>query len=548
MKFNIEHDRQGNMSTPRKNLGEKRKLHLFFVLLIIFLCTGLIGHEPWRPLESTSISIILDIVQNNLIILPMAASENIITHPPLYSYVAAAFGKLFSPILSLHDAARLSNIFWVGLIMTSLGLMTRELWGQGFGRQAGLLFVGSVGLILNIHSLIPEIATLLGYTMSLYAFSLYFRRPFRASMVLGFGSGIAFLSGGIIPIIVIYLSSLFLLVFKNWRNKRYFIFIVISATITILVISPWLYSFNYLEPKLFFSWINTTELSPKLLFNYHLQGILWFTWPALPLAIWLITKDYKSILSQKRLQIPIIFFVVLLIIISITGQPNQTNLIPFTIPLSIIAVGGIDKLNRGAASALNWFGILIFGFIGFLIWLGWFAMMSEIPERIHERMFYQSANYVAEFEFFNFIFALIITTLWLASIIKFKITNRSAISNWALGITMVWVTLITLWCPFIDNRKDYNLIFTDVKQQLIKSSTCVYVNNLSDSQINLLHYYSGIKGTNPNLENKDCRLALVSLTEEKEIPAEYKLWSEIWTGRRLIDENYFILLAKEINR
>jgi len=548
MKFNIEHDWQGNMSTPRKNLGEKTKLHLFFVLLIIFLFTGLIGHEPWRPLESTSISIILDIVQNNLIILPMAASENIITHPPLYSYVAAAFGKLFSPILSLHDAARLSNIFWVGLIMTSLGLMTRELWGQGFGRQAGLLFVGSVGLILNIHSLIPEIATLLGYTMSLYAFSLYFRRPFRASMVLGFGSGIAFLSGGIIPLIVIYLSSLFLLVFKNWRNKRYFIFIVISVTITILAISPWLYSFNYLEPKLFFSWINTTELSPKLLFNYHLQGILWFTWPALPLAIWLITKDYKSILSQKRLQIPSIFFVVLLIIISITGQPNQTNLIPFTIPLSIIAVGGIDRLNRGAASALNWFGILIFGFIGFLIWLGWFAMMSEIPERIHERMFYQSANYVAEFEFFNFIFALIITTLWLASIIKFKITNRSAISNWALGITMVWVTLITLWGPFIDNRKDYKLIFTDVKQQLIKSSTCVYVNNLSDSQINLLHYYSGIKGTNPNLENKDCRLALVSLTEEKEIPAEYKLWSEIWTGRRLIDKNYFILLAKEINR
>ena len=548
MKFNIEHDWQGNMSTPRKNLGEKTKLHLFFVLLIIFLFTGLIGHEPWRPLESTSISIILDIIQNNLIILPMAASENIITHPPLYSYVAAAFGKLFSPILSLHDAARLSNIFWVGLIMTSLGLMTRELWGQGFGRQAGLLFVGSVGLILNIHSLIPEIATLLGYTMSLYAFSLYFRRPFRASMVLGFGSGIAFLSGGIIPLIVIYLSSLFLLVFKNWRNKRYFIFIVISVTITILAISPWLYSFNYLEPKLFFSWINTTELSPKLLFNYHLQGILWFTWPALPLAIWLITKDYKSILSQKRLQIPIIFFVVLLITISITGQPNQTNLIPFTIPLSIIAVGGIDRLNRGAASALNWFGILIFGFIGFLIWLGWFAMMSEIPERIHERMFYQSANYVAEFEFFNFIFALIITTLWLASIIKFKITNRSAISNWALGITMVWVTLITLWGPFIDNRKDYKLIFTDVKQQLIKSSTCVYVNNLSDSQINLLHYYSGIKGANPNLENKDCRLALVSLTEEKEIPAEYKLWSEIWTGRRLIDENYFILLAKEINR
>jgi 4-amino-4-deoxy-L-arabinose transferase-like glycosyltransferase len=515
MKFDLEHDWQGNMSTPRKNLGEKTKLHLFFVLTLVFLSTGLVGHEPWRPLESTSISVILDIIQNNQVILPMAASENIITHPPLYSYVAAAFGKLFSPILPLHDAARLSNIFWLALTLISLGLITRELWGQGFGRQAGLLFIGSVGLILNIHSLIPEIATLLGYTMSIYAFSLYFRRPFRASLVLGFGSGIAFLSGGVIPLIVIFLSSLFLLIFTNWRNIRYFIFIGISITITILIISPWLYSFHYLEPELFISWLKEIQLPSKLLFNYHIQGVLWFTWPALPLAIWLIAKDYKLISSQKRLQIPITFLITLFITISMTGQPNQTNLIPFIIPLSIIAVGGIDRLNRGTSNALNWFGILIFGFIGFLIWLGWFAMMTGIPERIFERMFYHSANYIAEFKILSFLFALVITSLWLGSIIKFKITNRSAISNWALGVTMVWVTLITLWGSFIDNRKDYKLIFTDVKQQLIKSSTCVYVNNLSSSQINLLHYYSGIKGIDPNLENKDCRLALVSITEEK---------------------------------
>ncbi|MAS00239.1 MAG: glycosyl transferase [Nitrosomonadales bacterium] len=544
MKFDLEHDWQGNMSTPRKNLGEKTKLHLFFVLSLIFLLTGLIGHEPWRPLESTSISIILDIVQNNHIILPMAASEDFITNPPLYAYVGAAFGKLFSPILDLHDAARLSNIFWLSLTLISLGLMTRELWGQGFGRQAGLIFIGSVGLILNIHSLIPEIATLLGYTMSLYAFSLYFRRPFRASMVLGFGSSIAFLSGGIVPLLIIFLTSLCLLIFKNWRNKRYFIFIAISFVINLLIITPWLFSFNYLQPDLFNSWLTSLRFSSKLLFNYHLQGILWFTWPALPLSIWLIIKDHKEIFNKKKLQIPIIFLLVLLIILSITSKPNQTNLIPFTIPLSIIAVGAIDRLNRSAASALNWFGILIFGFIGFLIWLGWFAMMTEIPEKIYERMFFQSANYIAEFELFSFIFAAVITALWLASIIKFKITNRSVISNWAIGITMVWVTLIMLWTPFIDNRKDYKLIFTDVKQQLIKSSTCVYVHNLSDSQINLLHYYTGIKGTDSNLENKACRLALISLKKEKEIPAEYKLWGEIWTGKRLIDKNYFVLLNK----
>ena len=39
-------------------------------------------------------------------------------------------------------------------------------------------------------------------------------------------------------------------------------------------------------------------------------------------------------------------------------------------------------------------------------------MISEIPEKIYERMFYQSANYIAEFELFSFLFALVITSYY----------------------------------------------------------------------------------------------------------------------------------------
>ena len=39
-----------------------------------------------------------------------------------------------------------------------------------------------------------------------------------------------------------------------------------------------------------------------------------------------------------------------------------------------------------------------------------------------------------------------------------------------------------------------------------------------------------------------------SLNKEKKIPAEYKLWGEVWTGSRLTDKNYFILLTKDIDR
>ena len=115
--------------------------------------------------------------------------------------------------------------------MISLGLLTRELWGPSFGRTSGLLFIASIGLILNIHTLSPEISALAGISLSLYSFSLYFRRPFRASIILGLGLSITFLSNGFVPTLSIVLTSLALGFFSFWMNKRYVTFLSISYLI-----------------------------------------------------------------------------------------------------------------------------------------------------------------------------------------------------------------------------------------------------------------------------------------------------------------------------
>jgi 4-amino-4-deoxy-L-arabinose transferase-like glycosyltransferase len=173
MKFDLEHDWQGNMSTPRKNLGVKTKLNLFIILAFIWSFVGLIGHEPWAPQESNTISQIVSIVQESDFIVPKAASNDFIQNQPLYSLVAASSIKIFSPFLAHHDAARLTNIIWISLTLLILGMATRELWGLGFGRSAGLIFIASVGLILNVHTLTPEIGAMPGYVLSLYALCLY---------------------------------------------------------------------------------------------------------------------------------------------------------------------------------------------------------------------------------------------------------------------------------------------------------------------------------------------------------------------------------------
>ena len=544
MKFELNHDWQGNMSLPRSTLGDKTKIHLFLMLAIIWIFTGLVGNSPWIPAESENVSMVMDIVSSNSIIAPLAASQDSINNPPLYPFIGATFVKIFSSILAPHDAIRLSNFIWISLTLVSIGFMTRELWGTGFGRQAGLIFIASIGLIFNVHTIRPEVSALLGFALALYGFALYYRRPFRASLVLGFGISIIFLSNGILSLLSVFITSLTLLFIKQWRNKRYYLFCLISSIVALSIISPWVYLLYNSNPEIFFSWINKVNTPNGDEFFFYIKNILWFTWPALPLFLFVLIKNFRNIFKLKKIHLPLFFSISILFSLSLDGNIDQINLMPILLPFSVAAAGGIDLLRRSSASALNWFGILIFGFFGFIIWFFWFAAITGFPEKIYDRIFFLSGSYEVKFEFLSFIFAFLISSLWLYIIFNLKISNRSAISNWAIGITMVWVTFIMLVSPLIENRKSYAPVFQDVKQQLSQSSSCLYTYNFSPNETNLLHYYSGIKAFDSN-KDIQCRMILLSLNNESKMPSEYESWNQIWSGKRIgRDKTYYILLSK----
>ena len=544
MKFELNHDWQGNMSSPRSTLGDKTKIHLFLMLAVVWVFTGLVGNSPWIPAESENISMVMDIVLNNSIIAPLAASQDSINNPPLYPFIGATFVKIFSSILAPHDAIKLSNFIWISLTLVSIGLVTRELWGIGFGRQAGLIFIASIGLIFNVHSIRPEVAALFGFALALYGFALYHRRPFRASLVLGFGISIIFLSNGMLSLLSIFITSLTLLFLEQWRNKRYYLFCLISSIVALIIIGPWVYLLYNSNPEIFFSWLNKVNAPNGEEFFFYIKNMLWFTWPALPLFIFVLIKNYRNIFKLKKIHLPLFFSISILLTLSLNAKIDQINLMPILLPFSVAAAGGIDLLRRSSASALNWFGILIFGFFGFIIWFFWFAAITGFPEIIYDRIFFLSGSYEVKFEFLSFIFAFLISGLWLYIIFNIKISNRSAISNWAIGITMVWVTFIMLVSPLIDNRKSYAPVFQDVKQQLSQSSSCLYTYNFSPNETNLLHYYSGIKAFDSNKDIK-CRMVLLSLNNESKMPSEYESWNQIWSGKRIDrDKTYYILLTK----
>ena len=103
---------------------------------------------------------------------------------------------------------------------------------------------------------------------------------------------------------------------------------------------------------------------------------------------------------------------------------------PFLIPLSTIAAGSIETLRRGAASAMNWFGIILFSTILFLIWLGWNAMLTGFPQKTYERMQFLAQTNESHFNIFILIWNLHkLLNLKSNSGGKFLIKNTNLIAN-----------------------------------------------------------------------------------------------------------------------
>jgi 4-amino-4-deoxy-L-arabinose transferase-like glycosyltransferase len=542
MRFDLDHDWQGNMSTPNAKVGERAKTHLLIVLCTVWLCMGLIGHAPWKPFESHTISTIKTILDTANLLAPSAASNDQIVNPPLYYLSAAALGKVLSPILPMHDAARIATGLWMMITLLMIGMTGRELWGKGFGRQTTFVFIGSLGLVLSAHTLMPAVSALTGIATAFYALSLAKRRPYRASVLLSLGMSASFLSTGLLPISIILATSFALpCLFGAWRNKSYASVIGLSLLFASPFIAGWTILCQYFYPDAFSHWwaLSLAQFthSDHL---YFLRTLLWYAWPALPLAIWGLWRFRTQLSSKPRFQLIITFFVIAWAFIGF-GEDKEVFALPLLIPLTAMAGGSIETLKRGTAGALNWFGLILFGLMSGLIWLGWLAMLTGNPAKIKERLSFLSGMSHINFSMISFVIAVALTLIWLFAILRAQHTNRSSATNWAIGMTAVWTLLMTLWLPMIDSARSYRDIFANLKSALPEKYACISSNHLGDAQRDLLHYFANLKTQSFETERTlNCDLYLIQDEKGREKVEPGPDWKLIWSGKRVTErrENF----------
>ena len=537
MRFDLDHDWQGTLSTPRARIGERAKTRLLIILCAIWLVMGILGHHPWKPFESEAISTITNVIDHGNYLTPTAISNSQITNPPLYYLSAALTAKAFSSLLPLHDGARIATGLWMLITLLMVGMTGRELWGKGFGRQTTFIFISAIGLVISAHTIAPAVSALTGVAASFYALSLAKRRPYRASVLLGVGMSVSFLSTGLLPLTIILLTCVTLpCFFKAWRTTSFAKVVGISILIASPIILTWaLISLN-LTPQRFNPW---WAASVEMFGSFHLYFanlLLWYAWPSLPLAGWALWRYRTQLLTEPKFQLCITFFLVAFAVIGFLTERKGIFALPLLIPLTALAAGSIETLKRGAASALNWFGLILFGFLGFLIWLGWGSMMSGNPAKIKERLVYLSGLTQLDFSIFALTAASAITLIWLFAAFRSQHSNRSAATNWAIGMTFIWTLLMTLWLPMIDSARSYGPVFTSLKNALPTEYACMTSENLGSAQQDLLHYYANIKTYTAQAgENINCDLFLI---QDDRRPKKVNLgsdWHQIWSGKRIRD-------------
>ncbi len=529
------------------------------LLCLAWILPGLIGHDPWKPDEAYSFGLVYHILQGGDWVVPTLAGEPFMEKPPLFYLSAALFAWMLSPLLPLHEGAMLTSGFYMALTFLFVGLGGRELYRKESGLISPIVLLGCLGLLIRTHQLITDVSMLAGFAIGLYGLALSLRRPVLAGLWLGAGVGIGFMSKGlIVPGVLGVVSLLLPVLFKCWRNRGYANCLLVALVAATPWLTIWPFALYQRSPALFVEWFWLNNLGSFFGhvvlagtgkgYTFYLKLLPWYAWPALPLALWALWKHKSVILNAPGIQLPLITFLVMLLVLSLAANARELYALPMLLPLSLLATASLETLPGGAARALNWLGIVVFGSIAMLLWLGWMALMTNQPAVIAAFLENYQADFKGEFGGLTFGIALTYTVLWFVTVCRSHRSNFQIVINWACGITLIWALAMTLWLPFLDATKSYRSMIASLQQALPPKHHCISSRTLGEGQRAMLEYFGGIITFRMEIpdRNKNCDLLLTQDDGRSQGIPEGS-WEKIWEGNRPGDKDERYRLYRRID-
>jgi len=516
---------------------------LLALLAIVFVAPGLLTHDPWKSLDAITIEIAHQMALRGDWLVPQVAGEVWITQSPLYHWVGALLGIVLGPVVSFHGAVRLASALFVLAALAGVYFAARAWYGRDAAdpvdaqarrvpsASALLLLVGSVGLFVHAHEATPELAAMAAVALALAAAAGAVERPWRAGVGVGLALGAGVLSGGPeVPVALFAALVVTACVCPEWRNARAAGFLVVSLAVGAALAAAWLAPLAARDPQLLTAWW-LDSATPEGEFGENLRYFLvvlsWSAFPAWPLALWALWAQ------RHRLRSPAVFApaaacVLLFAGVAITGPPRELYAIVVLPAFALLAAPGVSRLRRGAAAALDWFGVMTFSLFGALVWIVYAALLSGVPRKLAENALRNAPGFVPRFEPIEFAAALLLSLAWLVFLFRLPRSVTRGVTRWAAGMTLLWGTFATLAMPWADYQKSYRTVALQLNSRLPIDAPCVAGRFLGTTQRAVLSYHVGLVTQRYDPTRPEaCPVVLVQGSPDNELDGPGAGWEKL---------------------
>ncbi len=477
------------------------------LLCVAYVLPGFFGREPWKGADITAFGYMAELAHGSTQWLAPQLLGLAPDVDALLPYWLGAWAMQLAPAWMTSDfAARIpfGLLLTLALMATWYGTyyLARSLEAQpvafAFGGEAqpsdyacaiadgGLLaFIACLGLAQLSHETTPALAQLCFAALSFFALAAL---PYRTVVpVVGGVLGLLGLTLSGAPTVALLLGSGGALIHgldrspgrKAVAQQTHWAAGIALVTALVALLAIWLDLWHWRIELPEASWTEWRSLGRLL---------LWFTWPAWPLALWTLWRWRHQLirrdLPSRHLALPLWLAGIAIGATLSTGSADRSLLLSLP-ALAALAAFSLPTLGRSVAALVDWFTLLFFSGWAIVIWVIWIALQTGVPRQPAANVARLAPGFEHSFSLLAFVIAMAATLAW-AWLVKWRIgRNRSAI--WkslvlpAGGATLCWLLIMTLLLPVLDFARGYAPLLQRATR-ILQTSPCVQAHGLSRGQ------------------------------------------------------------------
>jgi hypothetical protein len=371
-------------------------------------------------------------------------------------------------------------------------------YGRAMADGGLLALIACLGLAQLSHETTPALAQLGCTALLFYAFGALPFRTFVPALALAFGLSGLTLSGAPALALILGLGGAAI---HYWDQPHSFAESVKPARIPVecsMIVVVTLMVAGLAVGLDLWRWKIELPQATWKDWNGIAQLLLWFTWPAWPLALWTLWRWRHQLFSlrvSRHIALPAWFVAVTVGATLTTGASDRSLLLALP-AMATLAAFALPTLKRQVAALIDWFTLLFFSTCGFIIWVIWIAMQTGVPAQPAANVARLAPGFHATFSLFSFAMAVAATLAW-SWLVKWRVgRHRAAIWKSLVlpsgGAALCWLLLMTLWMPLLNYAQSYTALVHRTMAQ-IDSGACVQPWGLSPGKIAAYQVYGPLQ-------------------------------------------------------